>query len=97
MKMIRITVENDNITEIKVVPYDDVYFSEYRVKRYSWITVGKTKGNLEYVADHYSESIVDMIFKTEQVTMALLGAIEVYWKVMNADFDSDEFHSIKNL
>lgn len=97
MKMIRITVQDDKITELVVVPYDELYFDESRVSSYSWITAGKTRGNIEYVCDHYAENIVDILFKTEQVTMALLGAMDVYWKVMNADLDDEEFHSIKNI
>lgn len=94
MKMISITIYKDEITEVKSIPFDDLLFDEKRVKSYEWLSAGYTNQKIEFVADHYTYDTVDILFKTENIVPALLGAIDVYDAVMN---DGTSEHRIKNL
>lgn len=94
MKMIRVSIKEDNIEEIVSIPYDERYFDQSRVNSYPWITSGTVHG-VEYVADHYADNILDIIFKTESITTALLKTMDVHNAIMNVN--ENDNHSIINL
>jgi hypothetical protein len=97
MNMISITVYREEITEIKSIPYDDRLFDEHRVKSYKWLSSGLTRQNVKYVADHYTDDTVDILFDTQNIVTALLGAMDVYDMVMNDGSKPEYYYTIKNI
>lgn len=95
MKMISITIYKAEIIEVKSIPFDNRLFDEHRVKSYPWLSAGFTNQKIAYVADHYTDNTVDILFKTENIVPALLGAIDVYEAVMKDS--TSQLSTIKNL
>jgi hypothetical protein len=93
--MIKINIYKDQINQVKSNPNDNRLLDVAKKSPYPWVITGLTKSNsIEFVADHYSYDTVDIILKTESVSQALLGTLEIYDKIMS---DGETHHSIKNL
>lgn len=94
MNMIRVTIKEDNIKKIVSIPYDERCFDQSRANSYSWITSGTVHG-VDYVADHYADDCLEILFKTESITTALLKTLDVHNAIMNVN--ENDNHSIINL